>query len=334
LGTTTTTTSQSKQLLLEKEEGGLGASYGSLGSVSLRRSHSGDGNFASSFVSTSSIPRRSSNTFCKRLFALLALFASLILIGFLWSSGVLVEKRGIESSMSGEGVADDDSEKRSFRIVLFGDSLINVPCRDYQLVDKLRALLPTQYKYDISWSANSGECVASFRGRLHALFGDGDEANRPDMVLMHWDSDVSDINEDAMNAQQVAETRALYERNLDFVVENLKSNVSFFALGGPGLLGEGPLFQPKRYDGKAKMLEVYKQINERICQQHQVVYIDFRTAFQQALPWYYVLNRGYVTTDGIFITHTILSSPSSLSLSFSIILSLSLSLRKHQQHNR
>lgn len=72
----------------------------------------------------------------------------------------------------------------------------------------------------------------------------------------------------------------------------------FVPSSGPGLLGEGPLFLPPRFAGKDAMLDLYRTINKRVCEEADITYIDLRKAFQEALPSVWLFSRWYVTSDG------------------------------------
>ena len=140
---------------------------------------------------------------------------------------------------------------------LFGDSLLNIPFQTFGLGDKLQALLPS-VKLLITNQACNGQTIANLKDRLEFVYEE-----KPDLVLMHWDTDVSDVDESQLTEAQVVSLRGTYEENLHFVVSELLRNNSFVILSGPGLLGEGEisLFLPNRFANKNKMLDDYRNIN-------------------------------------------------------------------------
>ena len=82
-----------------------------------------------------------------------------------------------------------------------------------------------------------------------------------DMMIMLWDTDVSDYDESSMTPEQVAQKRANYLNDLFYVINVTKAaGVKYITISGPNLLGEGPYFNvflPSYIVNKKTMLEEY-----------------------------------------------------------------------------
>jgi lysophospholipase L1-like esterase len=74
-------------------------------------------------------------------------------------------------------------------------------------------------------------------------------------------------------------------------------------MGGPEVLGEGPLFAPLNaplwvYYNKIKMLDRYVRLNQHIAEKLGIQYMNIRQAFLDALPAGRKVYSGCLTTDG------------------------------------
>ena len=74
-----------------------------------------------------------------------------------------------------------------FKIVLFGDSLINVGCLYFNLAEKLQHQFP-HYPLNIVNAGVNNDMIADLKARMYTDVVD----LQPDGVIIYWDSDVSD----------------------------------------------------------------------------------------------------------------------------------------------
>ena len=81
------------------------------------------------------------------------------------------------------------SSTKSFKIVLFGDSLINVGCTYYNLAEKLQHQF-SQYSLTIINAGVNGNKIADMKARMYSDVVD----LHPDAVIIYWDSDDSDLS--------------------------------------------------------------------------------------------------------------------------------------------
>ena len=70
------------------------------------------------------------------------------------------------------------------------------------------------------------------------------------------------------------------------------------AVGGPVLLGEGPIGLNPSFKYKGPEPNKYRDINKEVCKRFNVPYMDIKRAFEQSLPWYWFFFGGVVTEDG------------------------------------
>ena len=176
------------------------------------------------------------------------------------------------------------------KIVLFGDSLVDVAYRRFSLAEKLQNQFP-YFLFDIYNAGVGGNKIKNIRNRMYR---DVISLN-PDIILLYWDSDVSDQDNDFLAEKS---TQDEYIEDLKNVVLVLKNTTSNFAIGGPGLLGEGPLFTYNFYNGKNKLLDLYRDINRNVTQENGLLYMDIRRALQEVIPSAWILSRWFCTLDG------------------------------------
>jgi hypothetical protein len=74
-------------------------------------------------------------------------------------------------------------------------------------------------------------------------------------------------------------------------------------MGGPEIVGEGPLFAPLNaalwvYYNKINMLNRYTVLNQQLASKLGIPYMNIRKAFLEALPRGRVQYWGCLTTDG------------------------------------
>ena len=78
---------------------------------------------------------------------------------------------------------------KPFKIILFGDSLMNVGYSYYNLGEKLQHQFP-YVSLTIVNSGVNGDKIADMKARMYTDVVD----QHPDAVLIYWDSDVSDLS--------------------------------------------------------------------------------------------------------------------------------------------
>jgi len=184
-----------------------------------------------------------------------------------------------------------------WNITLFGDSLINLPSSNFNLLE----LIQTQLVFGQATVYNSGingNRIANMLARVDDML----TSTSPSAVILFWDSDCSDVDESTMSSEQVAELRANYTQNLIATCERIFAypTVTHLAIAGPEVLGEGPIGTPDRFKNKTQMLDDYREINKQVASSFaNVPYIDVRQAFLDAIAekdWkFYSL---YTTVDG------------------------------------
>lgn len=127
----------------------------------------------------------------------------------------------------------DDQNGTRFRVSLFGDSLISRPALNLDLNGKIKSFLP-QFELEITNVASSGSKIFDMRSKLGDIL---DLEAVPHAVILYWDSDVSDVDESKMTADEVDDLRTQYRDNLSFTLSQLVLNISYVAVAGPGILG-------------------------------------------------------------------------------------------------
>ena len=180
-----------------------------------------------------------------------------------------------------------------FKIVLFGDSFINVGCLYFNLAEKLQHQFP-HYPLQIINAGVNNNRIADLKARMYR-----DVVNvHPDGVIIYWDSDVSDQLVDVL---QESTTQQQYKSNCVSVFTTCQNASQFIAVAGPSILSEGPIFPRDQYDSyqyKYDVLNQYREINRNISETFHIEYIDLRGALQAALPSSWLLARWFVTSDG------------------------------------
>jgi lysophospholipase L1-like esterase len=139
----------------------------------------------------------------------------------------------------------------------------------------------------------NGDCIADIRSRL----ADDVVALRPAVVVLYWDSDAADVEEASESPARAHALRAAYERDLASVLAILRDATPHVIVSGPTLLGE----RPHGRNPKDHVLDAYAEINHRLSNAHQAVWVDTRGA---AFHWLHEnpagedRERGRLTEDG------------------------------------
>lgn len=181
--------------------------------------------------------------------------------------------------------------KQQTRVLLYGDSQWGIVERYHHLTTKIQAYLP-EYPMTFTVVGDLGVKAKDLNDRLQRY-----KSVAPHAVLINLDSDCSNVNEDAMSTEHRTVVRAHYRANISAVVEFWLSTGAVVALGGPVLLGEGPLrpLNVARFVNKDVMLNAYVEMNKEVAAAYSIPFMDFRAKLISALPWYRFYYNGYVT---------------------------------------
>jgi lysophospholipase L1-like esterase len=194
---------------------------------------------------------------------------------------------------------------KTFRVLLFGDSLINHPYTYYNMADKMKFFM-ADYKVDFIEAGVGGDTIARMKDRLDATLNSATTAGPLDAVVMLWDSDVSDVSWFNRPQIDVDAVQSQYIQDVTYVVSTIQQRFPgiFIALGGPMVMGEGPLFSDLynvwlgEYFAKYKMYDSYREINKEICNMLNIPYIDLRKKMQETVPPGRGGFSGCLTEDG------------------------------------
>jgi hypothetical protein len=216
----------------------------------------------------------------------------------------------------------EKTQRVPFRLLLFGDSLIDYPSRNYNLKDMLFDLIQEsilsfeknhsipllsteeshrsspllqgqnpQFNLTISAHAKGGSTII----RLQHLLDSFISTERYDGVLIFWDSDVSDLPNEYL---MLNSTKDEYHRNVTALLTKIQQRIPMISFAGPGLLGEGDIFRFPKFQGKEPLLNAYQEINQRIGKELSIPYMNIRKGFQELIPSYWSFALGIVTIDG------------------------------------
>eukprot|EP01041_Mallomonas_annulata_P004021 gene4021-8007_t len=172
-------------------------------------------------------------------------------------------------------------------VVLLGDSLINVPYSYSDLAGKLARDLPN-FQFGISNNGENSDKILDIKDRLFpillnikAITGVQERISNAAsnkiskvIVILFWDSDISDIDEVGLSSDEINTLRINYENNLISVTQDILNIGAYMAMSGPGTLPN---------PAKTDMLEAYKAINMKVANSFNMPYIDLRTAFLNEL---------------------------------------------------
>eukprot|EP01041_Mallomonas_annulata_P008742 gene8742-18071_t len=174
-------------------------------------------------------------------------------------------------------------------VILLGDSLINEPCTNYNLIGKLQ--MSYNYSFGYTNCGANGNRIEDILNRLPELITNIQQItnqssnlnfkfninstryniNSPIMLILLWDSDISDIFEWTYTPSHKRLLRLNYKLHLQTVIQELLNTGVYISIAGPGLL--------PWYLNKKTMLEVYKQINIEVATSFNIEYIDLREAY-------------------------------------------------------
>ena len=231
------------------------------------------------------------------IFVILALVASLFVAVIALGPCIIVENPSLRLGHPLDRGILAGTNKTSYKVILFGDSLVNTPYQDYHMKRLILQYFPKYPIGDIVNAGVGGDRIYRMRDRLYR---DALDLN-PDAMILLWDSDCSDIDESDYTPDGITELRKKYEDDLVYVVEEIQKAGVYLVISGPILLGEiGKALKRDRQRilEKEQMLDDYRAINRKVAENHNVSYIDLRDNFQRAIPFYRLSHSGCVTSDG------------------------------------
>ena len=181
------------------------------------------------------------------------------------------------------------------RIVFVGDSLIHRSQADHEFLTRIQQELERAFPegaFDVVDAGVNGNRIADIHDRLQRDVLD----LRPAAVVLYWDSDVSDVDEDDMSPAERRTTRTAYSLALEDVLARLVSSHAHVIVSGPTLLGE----RPHGRNPKDRQADAYRRINHQLAARFGATYIDTRHAFQSSRPGGapVAADRGLLTEDG------------------------------------
>ena len=132
-------------------------------------------------------------------------------------------------------------KQRSVQVALLGDSLMRHAYYFLDLPNQIKIELQklnSSFSYDninYTCSAVDASRIANIR---NSQLWPAIEL-QPDATFIFWDTDVSDVTEWGMNAQEAEDLRNTFRSNVDYVVTSLLNYTNTnLALTGPSILGE------------------------------------------------------------------------------------------------
>lgn len=124
--------------------------------------------------------------------------------------------------------------------MLPGDSVLGIPSRKSGLVLKLGALLP-QYFMNIAVSGKLGVKMFILLTRVDNIL----KKEKPDVVILYSDSDLSNQKEYTLSVQDKFDVRLHYRNNYTLVVERILATGAKLAISGELCI---PHWCPSRHD--------------------------------------------------------------------------------------
>jgi hypothetical protein len=108
-----------------------------------------------------------------------------------------------------------------------GDSVLGLPSRKTALVSKIGLLLP-QYFMTVAVSGKLGVKMFVLRARIDKIL----KKEKPDVVILYSDSDLSNQNEDILSLPQKYKVRTAYRANYTSIVESILTTKAKLAISG------------------------------------------------------------------------------------------------------
>jgi hypothetical protein len=184
-------------------------------------------------------------------------------------------------------------------VTLVGDSMIAKAYAERNLGGKLveRLSKETDLQFKFINRGNNGATIQNIGNVIvPRVIEDGSS-----IVILNWDSDATDSDTYGMTPEQYSQFKTNYEQQLNWCIANVTNleQVKYFAIAGPSLFGEGPVFKPSRFTpDKDQVLIDLRAINIGVAQHFNIPYIDMNHALHSvSVPWW-GLYRFWCTQDG------------------------------------
>jgi len=190
----------------------------------------------------------------------------------------------------------DASDSSAKTVMLIGDSLLNRPFQRFGSAGMLQRRL-SDYPLVFWNEAQDGSQIASSYSRLGPALSE----HNPQAVVLLWDSDASDVDESVLTADEVTTLRANYMTTLRVFCNTTLSypSVEYMVMSGPVVYGsEGTLARPERFNDKSDVYDEYREMNKQVASEFGVDYIDARSNFLSAVPFYWQFYKWWVSIDG------------------------------------
>eukprot|EP01041_Mallomonas_annulata_P001120 gene1120-2179_t len=167
-------------------------------------------------------------------------------------------------------------------VVLLGDSVVNNPCVEYNLLGKMHNMSHFSFGYTncgipsntisrIKWRLPTLLQNISFVAKENKYVSSVSEKKLSRvMVILFWNSDASDIDETDMSMEEVRVLRYKYKEDLREVIQQILNSGAYMAIAGPEVFDD---------PSKTSVFDAYKDINIAIANSFDMEYIDMRTAF-------------------------------------------------------
>jgi lysophospholipase L1-like esterase len=176
-----------------------------------------------------------------------------------------------------------------------GDSLVSRSAEEHGLLERVRGQIahafPTR-TFEVVNAGVSGDRIVDIRNRLQRDV----VALHPDVVVLYWDSDVSDVDERKLSSEEVSRLRRAYERDLGQVLGGLLAAGAQVLVAGPTVIGE----RPHGHNPKDGQLDAYAEINRSLASDLHALYVPTRHAALRWLRHHPVAkgSKGTLTEDG------------------------------------
>lgn len=192
---------------------------------------------------------------------------------------------------------DSSTPIQTYRITFLGDSLINIPKDSYDLFGRLQRHFKT-INLNITDHTIGGNLISHMRKTVHKDV----PPHSADMVILFWDSDISDLFESQLTSEEIQLKRQTYFNDIIYVINAVKeAGVPYIAIAGPTVLGGGlccDSILPVIIRNKREMLKDYLQMNQEAAKSLNIPYINIHQLFTNAIPFYWFLATSRVTYDG------------------------------------
>lgn len=168
-------------------------------------------------------------------------------------------------------------------VLLIGDSLIRRSCRDFHLIERIQSQV-IEKDFGYTNLGEDGNTIAKIRERLPDILDsiaahNNQPSPSPTLVILLWDSDVSDTDFSALSKKEEDFKRRSFEEDVRHVVHALQREKAHVL----GISGPGVLFRNADDFLKHSHLDEYAILMAELALETRVSYIDIRTPFKTSL---------------------------------------------------